>query len=154
MSAVFDISHEWEEPDGLHDLLQAIREQRPEANVKRIRYAYFLAEEAHSGQVRSSGEAYIHHPLAVARILVDLHMDDDTIVAAMLHDVLEDTEAVTREQLRDVFGQTVLDLVEGVTKLSFEDHLDLTVRQRAAAETARTAETLRKMLLAMAGDLR
>ena len=154
MSAVFDISHEWEEPDGLHDLLQAIREQRPEANVKRIRYAYFLAEEAHTGQVRSSGEAYIQHPLAVARILVDLHMDDDTIVAAMLHDVLEDTQAVTREQLRDVFGQTVLDLVEGVTKLSFEDHLDLTVRQRAAAETARTAETLRKMLLAMARDFR
>ncbi|MHB8635331.1 MAG: RelA/SpoT family protein [Fimbriimonadaceae bacterium] len=154
MSAVFDISHEWEEPDGLHDLLQAIREQRPDANVKRIRYAYFLAEEAHSGQQRSSGEAYIQHPLAVARILVDLHLDDDTIVAALLHDVLEDTEAITREKLRDVFGQTVLDLVEGVTKLSFDDHLDLTARQRAAAETARTAETLRKMLLAMARDFR
>jgi len=154
LSALFDISHEWEEPDGLHDLLQAIREQRPEANVKRIRYAYFLAEEAHSGQTRSSGEAYIQHPLAVARILVDLHLDDDTIVAALLHDVLEDTEALTREKLRDTFGQTVLDLVEGVTKLDFDEHLELTARQRAAAETARTAETLRKMLLAMARDFR
>lgn len=154
MSAVFDISHDWEEPDGLHDLLQSIREQRPEANVKRIRYAFFLAEEAHSGQTRSSGEPYINHPLAVAQILVDLHMDDDTVVAALLHDVLEDTEAITREQLRDVFGQPVLDLVEGVTKLSFDDHLNMTARQRAAAETTRTAETLRKMLLAMARDFR
>ncbi len=154
MGAEYEIRHDWDEPDGLHDLLQIIRAQRSDANVKRIRYAFFLAEEAHSGQVRSSGEAYIHHPLAVARILAELHMDDDTIVAALLHDVLEDTEALTREDIQKHFGQSVLDLVEGVTKLDFEEHLNLTARQRAAAETARTAETLRKMLLAMAKDFR
>jgi GTP pyrophosphokinase len=154
MSGEFDIRHDWEEPDDLHGLLESIRDNRADANIKRIRYAYYLAEEAHAGQARSSGEAYVTHPLAVARILVDLHMDDDSVVAAMLHDVLEDTKLVTREQIRTVFGEDVLNLVEGVTKLSFDTQAGASARQRAAAESERTAETLRKMLLAMARDFR
>ena len=89
MAAAYEISHDWDEPEDLHAMLQALRTQRDDANVRRIRYAFFLAEQWHKGQFRQSGEAYIHHPLAVARIVVDLRMDDDTIIAALLHDVLE-----------------------------------------------------------------
>jgi GTP pyrophosphokinase len=154
MVTAYDISHDWEDPEELHGLLQAIREQRHDANVRRIRYAYYLAERAHRGQTRSSGEPYIIHPLAVAQTLVDLRMDDDSICAALLHDVLEDCPEVTAEEIFRVFGQDVLHLVEGVTKLKFSQQEQLTERQRAAAETTRTAETLRKMLLAMAQDFR
>ncbi|MBI1756923.1 MAG: bifunctional (p)ppGpp synthetase/guanosine-3',5'-bis(diphosphate) 3'-pyrophosphohydrolase [Fimbriimonas ginsengisoli] len=153
MAVPYEISHEWEEPDGLHDLLQAIREQRDDADVRRIRYAYYLAEKAHAGQTRQSGEAYILHPLAVAAILVDLHMDDDTIVAALLHDVIEDSPH-TVEDLAETFGEDVANLVEGMTKLKLKGSSELSPRQRAAAETTRTAESLRKMLLAMAKDFR
>jgi GTP diphosphokinase / guanosine-3',5'-bis(diphosphate) 3'-diphosphatase len=153
MVALYEISHDWEEPQDLHDLLQSIRAQRADAQVRKVRYAYFLAEMAHQGQARTSGEPYIIHPLAVAKILVDLRMDDDSIVAALLHDVLEDT-SVTSEQIGREFGDDVLHLVEGVTKLKLQEHADLTDRQRVAAETTRTAETLRKMLLAMAKDFR
>ena len=135
-------------------MLQVIRAQRDDANVRRIRYAYYIAEQAHAGQVRKSGEAYIHHPLAVARIVVDLRMDDDTIVAALLHDVLEDCPEIKPESIAKQFGEDVLAMVEGVTKLRSSPHGDMTQRQRVAAETTRTAETLRKMLLAMAKDFR
>ena len=148
------IRHDWEEPEDLHQLLQLIRERRDDADIPRIRYAYFLAEQAHAGQTRTSGEAYIHHPLAVAKTLVELQMDDDSIIAALLHDVLEDCPEIKAETILADFGEDVLRLVEGVTKLKLQDGDDLTVRQRAAAETARTAETLRKMLLAMASDFR
>ena len=154
MSAAYEISHEWEEPDALHELLQTIREHRPGANVRRIRYAYYVAEQAHAGQTRKTGEPYIVHPLAVARVLVELHMDDDSIVAALLHDVLEDCPQVTAEYVAKTFGEDVKTLVEGVTKLKFGPQADLSARQLAAAETSRAAETLRKMLLAMAKDFR
>jgi GTP pyrophosphokinase len=154
MVAAYDISHDWEEPEDLHAMLQVIREQRDDANVRRIRYAYYFAEKAHAGQYRKSGEPYILHPLAVARIVVDLRMDDDTIVAALLHDVLEDCKEIKAETIAKEFGDDVLAMVEGVTKLASSAHDDLTLRQRAAAETARTAESLRKMLLAMAKDFR
>lgn len=152
-SKAFEINHDWEDPDGLHNLLQIVRDQRPDAQVKAIRYAYFIAEQAHAGQVRTSGEPYITHPLAVAQILADLRMDDETIIAALLHDVLEDT-AYSAETLEETFGADVRNLVEGVTKLSFKPQGELNARQRAAAETARAAESLRKMLLAMARDFR
>lgn len=154
MSAEFEISHDWDEPEELLGLLNAVRDRRPEANIRKIRYAYYLAERAHQGQTRSSGEAYIHHPLAVARVLVDLSMDDDTICASLLHDVLEDTKEITPEDIERLFGREVLHLVEGVTKLAFRYQGDLNARQKRAAETARTAESLRKMLLAMAEDFR
>ena len=153
MVAPYQISHDWEEPQELHELLQAIREQRDDANVRKIRYAYFIAEAAHRGQVRSTGEPYITHPLSVARILVDLRMDDESIVAGLLHDVLEDCE-MSGEKIAKEFGEEVLHLVEGVTKLTISPHGELTERQQKAAETTRTAETLRKMLLAMAKDFR
>jgi len=154
MLAAYDISHDWEEPEDLHAMLQVIRAQRDDANVRRIRYAYYIAERAHAGQARKSGEPYILHPLAVARIVVDLRMDDDTIVAALLHDVLEDCPEIKPETIAKEFGDDVLAMVEGVTKLRSSPHGDLTDRQRVVAETTRTAETLRKMLLAMAKDFR
>ena len=145
----FEISHHWEEPDGLHALLAKIRESRPNADLRRIRYAYYVAEQAHAGQTRGTGEAYITHPLAVADILNDLQMDDDTIVAALLHDVLEDCPEITEEKLRGDFGETVLSLVDGVTKLTFSGS-----EKGRVQDSARAAETLRKMLLAMAADIR
>jgi GTP diphosphokinase / guanosine-3',5'-bis(diphosphate) 3'-diphosphatase len=154
MVAAYQISHDWEEPEALHDLLQSIRDQRPDADLRKIRYAYYLAEKAHAGQTRDSGEPYVTHPLAVAGILADLRMDDDTLVAALLHDVIEDSPAISPEEIVRSFGEDVLHLVEGVTKLKFTAVAELTARQRAAAETARAAESLRKMLLAMAKDFR
>jgi GTP pyrophosphokinase len=154
MSSSFELPHDFEEPEELHELLEAVREQRPDAAIDKIRYAYYVAEKAHEGQTRSSGEAYIHHPLAVAQILVELQLDDDTIVASLLHDVLEDCDTHNAEDVERIFGSDVLHMVEGVTKLRFKPQGALTDRQRAAAETTRTAETLRKMLLAMASDFR
>lgn len=153
MVAAPEITHDWEEPEGLHSLLETIRDQRPTADIQKIRYAYFLAEKAHAGQQRSSGDPYIVHPLAVAAILADLRMDDDTIVASLLHDVIEDSE-FPPELIRERFGDDVLQLVEGVTKLKFKPSKELSERQRANAETTRAAESLRKMLLAMAKDFR
>jgi GTP diphosphokinase / guanosine-3',5'-bis(diphosphate) 3'-diphosphatase len=150
----FEIAHSWDEPQELHDLLQIIRAQRPDSNLKRIRYAYFIAEGAHSGQVRDSGDPYITHPLAVARILAELRMDDDSIVAALLHDILEDCSTVSRDDISDTFGQDVLQIVDGLTKLKFKIPTEATDRQRAVAETNRAGESLRKMLLAMAKDFR
>jgi (p)ppGpp synthase/HD superfamily hydrolase len=88
----------------------------PDADREKVVRAHELAERAHEGQSRLSGEPYIEHPLAVAGILADLRMDGDTIAAAILHDTVEDTE-VTTELLAREFGPTVASLVEGVTKL-------------------------------------
>ncbi len=154
MVAAYEISHDWEEPEDLHAMLQVLRAQRDDANVRKIRYAFFLAEKWHAGQFRRSGEAYINHPLAVARIVVDLRMDDDTIIAALLHDVLEDCPDISPEMISKEFGEDVVNLVEGVTKLRSTPQGDMTDRQQVVAETTRTAETLRKMLLAMAKDFR
>ncbi len=154
MSAVaYEISHQWEEPTELVALLEKVRDNQPEANIRKIRYAYYLAEKSHSGQVRNSGEPYITHPLAVTSILVDLKMDDDTLVAALLHDVVEDC-GVVGEAIEEKFGADVRNLVEGVTKLKFKAPQDASAKQRAAVETTRAAESLRKMLLAMANDFR
>ncbi|MBL8041109.1 MAG: bifunctional (p)ppGpp synthetase/guanosine-3',5'-bis(diphosphate) 3'-pyrophosphohydrolase, partial [Chthonomonas sp.] len=154
MSNAYEIPHSWEEPEGLHSLLDLIREQSPTANLRRIRYAFFVAEDAHAGQVRQSGEPYITHPLAVAQIVAELRMDEDSICAALLHDVLEDCPKYSAAQLTEVFGDTVVHLVEGVTKLKFKQQDALTERQMQAAKSAQAAETLRKMLLAMASDMR
>jgi GTP diphosphokinase / guanosine-3',5'-bis(diphosphate) 3'-diphosphatase len=116
----------------------------PAEQVARIRKAYLTGAEAHSGQTRKSGEPYITHPVAVAGILADLGMDAETIIAAILHDTLEDTP-LSREQLEGAFGATVAALVDGVTKLD-------KVMFRSLQEAA--AESFRKMLLAMARDLR
>lgn len=154
MVAAYEISKDWHEPEDLRELLDLVQESRPGANLRKIRYAYYVAERAHQTQTRTSGEPYITHPLAVARILAGLHMDEDTIVAALLHDVLEDCAEVTTESIAQQFGDDVATLVEGVTKLKFKPIEESTARQRAAAEIARAGESLRKMLLAMARDFR
>ncbi|MCV6612204.1 MAG: RelA/SpoT family protein [Amphritea sp.] len=112
--------------------------------IKAVRRAYFYAEQAHDGQRRKSGEPYVTHPLAVASILAGMHMDHQSLMAAMLHDVIEDTE-VSREGLENQFGQAVADIVDGVSKLT---HLEFETRAEAQAEN------FQKMVLAMAVDIR
>lgn len=85
--------------------------------VNLVRRAYYYAEQAHDGQLRSSGEHYITHPLAVARVLADMHMDHQSLMAAMLHDVIEDT-GIPKEAITAQFGENVAELVDGVTKLT------------------------------------
>lgn len=109
-----------------------------------VEKAYAVASRAHSGQRRESGESFISHPLGVATILADLGLDLTTIVAGLLHDVVEDT-AVTLEEIRELFGEETAALVDGVTKLS---RLDFASREE------QQAETLRKMFIAMAEDIR
>jgi guanosine-3',5'-bis(diphosphate) 3'-pyrophosphohydrolase len=128
----------------IDSLESRLAEYLPEDQVTRVRGAYAVGEHAHTGQKRRSGEPYITHPLAVAGILAGLHLDAETIIAAILHDTLEDT-GLTRVQLEAGFGSTVAELVDGVTKL---DQVDFASRQEA------DAESFRKMLLAMARDLR
>ncbi|MDQ2985834.1 MAG: bifunctional (p)ppGpp synthetase/guanosine-3',5'-bis(diphosphate) 3'-pyrophosphohydrolase [Armatimonadota bacterium] len=147
----FEVPTGWEAPEALTELIDAYRAERPRADAKTIRKAYYVAEVGHKGQDRRTGEAYITHPLAVGRILVDLKMDEDSIVAGLLHDVLEDT-SVTPEQIKNEFGEVVLGLVEGVTKMDIQV---VTAHQhRTTIERKASAESMRKMLLAMANDFR
>jgi guanosine-3',5'-bis(diphosphate) 3'-pyrophosphohydrolase len=113
-------------------------------DVARLAEAYRFSEAAHAGQTRQSGDPYISHPLAVAEILADWHLDGQTLMAALLHDVTEDT-SVTKDEISDTFGRPVADLVDGVSKL---DKIEF-----QSAEVAQ-AENFRKMLLAMARDVR
>ena len=99
-----------------NSLIECIRKYHPSANTDIIEKAYRIADEAHNGQKRKSGEDYIIHPLSVALILADLEMDKETIVAGMLHDVVEDT-FMTIDEIEDLFGEEVALLVDGVTKL-------------------------------------
>jgi len=113
-------------------------------DVSRLAEAYRFSEAAHAGQLRQSGDPYISHPLAVAEILADWHLDGQTLVAALLHDVTEDTK-VTKDEISDTFGKPVAELVDGVSKL---DKIEF----QSAADAQ--AENFRKMLLAMARDVR
>jgi len=112
--------------------------------VETIQQAYVYARDAHDGQLRSSGDPYITHPVAVANILASLHLDSQTIMAALMHDVIEDCE-VTREDITERFGERVALLVEGVTKLT---QIKFGSREEAQAEN------FRKMMMAMVEDLR
>ncbi|WP_312452398.1 bifunctional GTP diphosphokinase/guanosine-3',5'-bis pyrophosphate 3'-pyrophosphohydrolase [Stutzerimonas nitrititolerans] len=112
--------------------------------VNLVRRAYFYAEQAHDGQRRRSGEAYVTHPLAVANILADMHMDHLSLMAAMLHDVIEDT-GIPKEALIAQFGETVAELVDGVSKLT-----QMNFETKAEAQ----AENFQKMAMAMARDIR
>lgn len=137
---------DYESPDKLYDMLIArIRKYHPSTDVSMIRKAYELAKDAHGSQTRKSGEPYIIHPLWVSIILADLEMDKETIIAAMLHDVVEDTQ-ISEEEIAEMFGEEVALLVDGVTKLGqlsySSDKLEV------------QAENLRKMFLAMAKDIR
>lgn len=126
------------------DIVQKVILYNPAADISLLKRAYAFAEEAHRGQTRISGEPYINHPVAVARILAGLELDMETLVAGLLHDTVEDTE-VTLEQVEQEFGKEIALLVDGVTKLS---------RLEYRSKEERQVENLRKMFLAMARDIR
>lgn len=128
----------------LAPLLSVFRERHPRADTARIVRAHAVAAEAHREQTRKSGEPYITHPIAVARIVAELGLDDATIAAALLHDTVEDT-GLTLEVLGQEFGEDVAEIVDGVTKLD---------RVKFDSKEAQQAATMRKMLVAMAKDLR
>ena len=125
-------------------ILEAVKSYQPNADTDLIRRAYKLADAAHKGQKRVSGEDYIIHPLAVAKILTDLQIDDITISAAILHDVVEDTTH-TLDEMRERFGDEVAMLIDGVTKLG---------RIQYKSKEEQQLESYRKMFLAMAKDIR
>src|SRR5499427_7587092 len=127
-----------------YDLVERVRSYNPDTNEDLLNRAYVYAMKAHGAQTRASGDPYFSHPLEVAAILTALKLDDATIVAALLHDTIEDTEA-TRAEIDQLFGKDIGRLVEGLTKLK---KLDLVSRE------AKQAENLRKLLLAIAEDVR
>jgi len=126
----------------LEPLLRSVRATHPKADLAIIERAYAVAEQAHEGQLRKSGDPYITHPLAVATILAELGMTPDTLAAALLHDTVEDT-AYSLEALTRDFGDEIAMLVDGVTKL-----------EKVTYGEAAQAETVRKMVVAMARDIR
>lgn len=125
-------------------LNQLIQTYLPEDQIKRLQQAYLVARDAHEGQTRSSGEPYITHPVAVACILAEMKLDYETLMAALLHDVIEDTPA-TYQDMEQLFGKSVAELVEGVSKLD-----KLKFRDKKEAQ----AENFRKMIMAMVQDIR
>ena len=111
---------EFESPEKLYEeLIASVRKYHPSTDISQIEKAYRIANNAHNGQVRKSGEPYIIHPLCVAIILAELELDKETIVAGLLHDVVEDT-VMTDEQIKDEFGAEVALLLDGVTKLGLQ----------------------------------
>src|SRR5262245_11528482 len=128
----------------LTDILTKVEAYHPAADLEAIKKAYVFAAKAHDGQLRRSGEPYVVHPLSVASIITELRLDVPSVCAGLLHDCVEDTSA-TVEQLQQAFSQEVAFLVDGVTKLG---KISWNTREE------RQAENFRKMLLAMARDIR
>src|SRR5437868_3498591 len=128
----------------LEDLLNKIRSYFPQADLRVIEKAYYFSEKAHEGQIRRSGEPYISHPLSVAGILADLHLDLDSVATGLLHDTVEDTHA-TLEDIRREFGDSVAELVDGVTKIS---------QMKFKNSNEKQGENVRKMIVAMGRDVR
>ncbi len=129
-------------PAELDPVLRTLRQFHPRSDTRVVIQAYATAEEQHRGQMRRSGEPYITHPLAVAQILADLGMTGPTLAAALLHDTVEDT-GYTLAALRSDFGEEIASLVDGVTKLD-----------KVTYGASSAAETVRKMVVAMARDIR
>ena len=125
----------------LRDLLRTYLDSEKIAVIRR---AFDVGNAAHEGQTRKTGEPYIHHPVAVAQILANMHMDHESIAAAILHDTIEDTPLTKSDIIRQ-FGKYIADLVDGVTKLD-----EMKFRTRFEAD----AESFRKLMLAMSRDLR
>lgn len=145
---------EFQSPDELYQgLVRRVRKYHPSDDISMIDKAYATACEAHKDQVRKSGEPYIIHPLCVAIILADLELDKETIIAGLLHDVVEDT-IMTNEELREQFGTDVELLVDGVTKLEQLQYTGDAAPDRLTSREELQAENLRKMFLAMAKDIR
>ncbi|MBI3966786.1 MAG: bifunctional (p)ppGpp synthetase/guanosine-3',5'-bis(diphosphate) 3'-pyrophosphohydrolase, partial [Chloroflexi bacterium] len=139
----------------LTTLLERVESYSPRSDLDLIRRAYEFADIAHSGQNRKSGEPFITHPLATAHLLASLHLDAAAISAALLHDVPEDTD-VTLEEVRQEFGEEVAQMVDGVTKLGQKlDRIQLQpLEDGRRRDDNAAAETVRKMFLAMAEDIR
>jgi len=131
-------------PLEISPLIEKVRIYNPRADFELIGRAYEFAAKAHEGQTRKSGEPYVTHPVAVAGVVADLHLDESSICAAILHDTVEDTET-TVEELEGVFGETIARLVDGLTKLA---------KIQFKSNQQRQAENFRKMILAMSKDLR
>ncbi|MDH3894269.1 MAG: HD domain-containing protein, partial [Chromatiales bacterium] len=129
---------------GLNKLVSRIETYLSKEQVAKVVEAYEFGARAHEGQKRHSGEPYITHPVAVATILADLHLDMSTLIAALLHDVIEDT-GTDKGEISKLFGEEVANIVDGVSKLD-----QLRFRNREEAQ----AESFRKMVLAMAEDIR
>lgn len=130
--------------DGFEEFYEKIKKIYSDIELENIRHAYEVAKQAHKAQLRRSGEPYIIHPIAVAGILADLGMDSQSLIAALLHDTVEDTE-LTNEDIVKNFGEEIAQLVDGVTKLA-----KVPTETKAEAQ----AENIRKMLLAMSNDIR
>src|SRR5438477_3469590 len=128
----------------LEELLDKLRKNRPSEDPWLVRRAYEIAAERHRAHIRRSGEPYLTHLLEVAHILADMRLDATTLTAALLHDVIEDTEFPV-SRIEERFGAEVAHLVEGVTKIG---------RLNIMAPEARQAENVRKMVLAMVNDVR
>jgi GTP diphosphokinase / guanosine-3',5'-bis(diphosphate) 3'-diphosphatase len=126
------------------ELRKELRKYLPKEQIEQVHQAYLLAEKAHEKQRRSSGEPYITHPVAVAKILAGMRLDPATISAALMHDVIEDT-GVTKQELTEKFSEEIAELVDGVTKLT---------RIHFESKAEAQAESFRKMMLAMARDIR
>src|SRR6058998_361509 len=126
------------------DILDKIESYNPGFDEELLDKAYIFSAREHRGQIRSSGEPYLVHPINVAYILAEMRLDETSIAVGLLHDVLEDT-LTTKETLQEMFGHDVADLVDGVTKIS---------RYNFVSKEEQQAETFRKMLLAMVSDLR
>ena len=131
-------------PARIDALLKTVREYNPKADLKQIQRAYAVAEASHEGQKRISGEDFIAHPVAVATVLAELHLDTTTITAALLHDTVEDTD-ITLAGIEEDFGDEVARIVDGLTKL---ERIEFKSREQEQAEN------VRKMVVAMAGDIR
>src|SRR5208283_2839184 len=128
----------------LEDIVERIQNHHPDTDVDLLRRAYIFSAKAHHGQTRLSGEAYLNHPIEVSAILADLKLDSITVVAGLLHDTVEDTTA-TENEIAAMFGKEVARLVDGMTKLS---------RMELQSGEQREAENFRKMIVAMANDIR
>ncbi|HZJ76819.1 MAG TPA: HD domain-containing protein, partial [Oscillospiraceae bacterium] len=128
----------------LENLINKIEKYTPHCDVELVVKAYNFAEIAHQNQYRKSGESYFVHPVEVAKILIELRMDSSTIAAGLLHDVIEDTD-YGYDKIKSEFGEEVAYLVDGVTKIT---------RLNFSSKEERQAENLRKMILAMAKDIR
>src|SRR5260370_19934880 len=126
------------------DILDKLETSKADFDEEVLQKAYIFSAREHRGQVRDSGKPYLVHPLNVAYILADLHLDETSSAVGVLHDVLEDT-LTTKEKLQEMFGDDVAELVDGVTKIS---------RYAYVSKEEQQAETFRKMLLAMVSDLR
>src|SRR4029077_12522083 len=140
MAAVQSAEHQ----DLLDQLIADVESYKPDVDRTLLEHAFAFAARAHETQQRRSGEPFIEHPFAVARILAELHLDEETLAAALLHDVVEDT-GVDTEQLKSEFGEEIAKLVDGVTKLT---------RIQFQSREHQEAENYRKMILAMAQDER